>query len=637
MMPIPPNLRRFWYLPLVVAALAMLLWLGSMTHATLSLLASLRGAKELASAPLEADPASVDALLKDVRADVVRLDRGLGWAMPIAARLGWFPTVGPLIAQAPAGLDFADALTELGILFWEDLSPSFVQYQQGVSAQRLLPEVVSAFANNKEVKLGLAQQSAVACQDLEPAVLPAQIGGLVAQLCEWMPLAVDGIGAADAFPRVLGIDEPQTYLVLALNEDELRPGGGFITGVGEVRVSDGRVLAMDFQDSYAVDDFSLPYPDPPEALRAFMAVDLLVFRDSNWSPDFPSSAQQAIELYRPGYPVDIAGVIGIDQAGVSMLVEAVGPLVLPGADAPVSGEALLDYIHAAWAPEDGQIDRDWWQQRKNFMADVAGVAVNRIQSGDVDMSNLARALLATLNQRHLQVYLVDDDAAAFLANQGWDGGLAKADGDFLMAVEANLGYNKVSTNIARFLSYEVDLRQHPPYANVRLEYRHLSQREAACVPEIRYDPDYLEMTHRCYWAYVRLILPDGARLLDGTETTIASDQMYTGRTWTGEITVTEVQTREAFGQGFLLPTSAEQTLSFVYQLPDHVVTQEADGTHRYRLYVQKQAGIPTLPVSVTLHMPGNAVVLSAHPETVAERNGVLLFETIAESDVELSV
>lgn len=630
-------LRRRRYLLLILPVLIFTAWVGSVTYAALDLVVAARAAQALAVAPLEADPEALDALVHRVRADVERLDRNLGWMMPVVARLHWLPGAGPMLAQAPPGLDLADALTALGAMMWEDMDPIYVQIQRGQSIQSLLPEALSAFAENQEAKLRLAEEAASACRDLDAEMLPARVGGAVAQLCEVIPLAVDGIEAADAFPRLIGVEAPQIYLVLALNEDELRPGGGFITGVGEVHVSEGQVLSMDFRDSYAVDDFSQPYPDPPDPLRAFMAIELLVFRDSNWSPDFPTSAQRAIELYRPGYPVEIAGVIGIDLAGVQALVEAVGPLTLPGATSPVSGSELLDYIHASWAPEDGTLDFDWWEQRKSFMSDVASVAIARIKSGDVDMTALARASMNALAQRHLQVYVTDAKGAAFLADQGWDGGLRHVDGDYLMAAEANLGYNKASSNIDRTLTYELDLRPTKPYARASLSYRHLSDQDASCVPEIKYDPQYREMTHRCYWAYTRLLVPGGAVLLDATKTPIPAEQMIVGQPWLGEPDITDVGPYDAFGQGFLLPTQDAQTIEFVYELPDRVVKQQSAGHHHYSLYVQKQPGIRSQHLILTLRLPEDAILLSTRPDADTPRDGVLFYETMSESDIVVSV
>lgn len=623
-------------LPIALGAVA-LIWLATLSYAALDLMRCYGQAQELAGAPREADLDVVDGLVRDVRRNVTRLRRGLGWLFPAASRMGWVPGVGPLVAQMPPGLVLADVLTEFGVSLWIDLRPTVARYQQGASTQSLIPEVALAFARDLEARQALVDEAVAACRELDVSVLPRQMADPLAQSCDWMPLLRDALPAAEALPALLGLDEPQTYLALALNEDELRPGGGFITAVGEVSVSQGRVVAMEFRDSYAVDDFSLPYPDPPEPLREFMAVDLLVLRDSNWSPDFPTSAQRAIDLYRPGYPVEVSGVIGLDQIGVTMLFEALEPLTLPGADRPVTSEDLLDYIHAAWAPEDGEIDGDWWLQRKSFMADVAGAALDRVQSGDVDLSALAAVTLSALEQRHLQIYVVDDTMARFLAEQNWDGGMVKTSGDYLMPVEANLGYNKASTSIRRSLSYELDLRQPVPYARATLGFEHLSDQDVACAPEIRYDVVYADMMHRCYWAYVRLAVPADALFLSGTETFIPAENLVGGRPWDGGVRLSRVEDYAAFGQGFLLPTREEQALDFAYQLPQDLVQPLESGGLRYHLYIQKQPGVSELDVNVTLHLPDNAVVFGTHPEGSVVRDGVFFFETVSSTDVEIAL
>jgi hypothetical protein len=281
-----------------------------------------------------------------------------------------------------------------------------------------------------------------------------------------------GLEAAAVAPDLLGMDEPRTYLVLALNEDERRPIGGYITGAGEVWLEAGRLVTMTFRDSYAVDDFTQPYPDPPEPLRRYMGIDLWVFRDSNWSPDFPTAARQAISLYRPGYPVSVDGVIALDQQAVRGLVDGLGPLAMEGTEKPVTGDTVITYMRRAWAPEDGDLNREWWKQRKSFMGPLAETAWERVQGGRVDWVTLARTLLRLLEEKHLLIYLRNPDAAALLSGQGWDGALrpgpalstAEGPGDFLMVVDANVGYNKASARVQETISYQVDLHQSPPQA-----------------------------------------------------------------------------------------------------------------------------------------------------------------------------
>ena len=77
----------------------------------------------------------------------------------------------------------------------------------------------------------------------------------------------------------LGADGPRTYLLLAQNNDELRATGGFISGAGHVTIDRGKITSLILKDSYAVDTWDQPHPEPPGPLRKYMATDLWVLRD----------------------------------------------------------------------------------------------------------------------------------------------------------------------------------------------------------------------------------------------------------------------------------------------------------------------------------------------------------------------
>ena len=243
-----------------------------------------------------------------------------------------------------------------------------------------------------------------------------------------LPLADEGLAWFEVVPALAGADAERTYLVLVLNEGELRPGGGFITGVGELRVKAGQIASMRFSDSYAVDDFTQPYPPAPAAFERFMNIDLMVFRDSNWSPDFPTAVRQGLELYRPDYPVTVDGVVAVDQYATQQLIDVIGPLMLPGEDTPLTGAGLLDFIYATWSPEDGTFDRAWWETRKSIMAPLADAMLARIESGEIDWLKLVETGQRLLAEKHVQVYLADADARARLAARGGMGrcGLSQA-------------------------------------------------------------------------------------------------------------------------------------------------------------------------------------------------------------------
>ncbi|MGC9346782.1 MAG: DUF4012 domain-containing protein, partial [Anaerolineae bacterium] len=550
----------------------------------------------------------------------------------------WLPRVGPLAREAPALLSLADSLTEAGVLFWDDLAPVIDRYQQGDSPQDLLPNALAALSEDLDAKRETILSAQDAVVDLDLSGFPERFHGPLVKLGEVLPLVPSALDAVEVVPELLGLEEPQTYLVLALNEDELRPAGGLISGVGEVRVSAGEVISMTFRDGYAVDDYDQAYPYAPDPLQLFMGIEPWVFRDGMWSPDFPTAVRQTLPLYRPGYPIDVDGVVAVDQMAVVQLIEALAPIYLPGVDDAITGATLLDYMHTAWAPDEGEkMTGEWWRQRKSFMGDLAGATLEHLKSGDVDWLRLGEAVLRVLEERHVQVTFLDPSVGQVLARQGWDGSVRAPEGDFLMVAEANVGYNKASSKIDRSITYEVDLRGQVPVGSTTLGYRHLSRKEKTCVPGSRYDPTYEEMMDRCYWTYVRLYTPLGASLRRASEHPIDEDLMLMDEAWPGEASVSEADDHTVFAQAMLLPTASSEEMVFTYELPPSVVVEKLDGTRLYRLLLQKQAGLRALDVHISLRLPENAVLLSATPELSEQTGGAWIYEDVTTTDVVISV
>ncbi len=609
--------RHIRWILLAVGLIALLLvgiWGLRVYRATRSLLSRLPQAQEImAQGPMEADPQAIGALVHGVREDFVVLKRQVGWLAPLGSLFRWVPKVGPLLDDAPALLTLGDVLTELGVMLWEDAAPSVGAIQSGVPVTEvlgdLLPPVV---ADAPEARL-LVARAKDAFAEIEVGAVPERFQGYFDMLGKALPLLYDGLNWVEVAPMLLGLDEERVYLVLALNDDELRPSGGFITGVGEVHISSGRITSMEFMDSYKADDFSLPYPDPPEPLRWFMGIDLWVFRDSNWSPDFPTAARQAIELYRPGYSVNIDGVVAVNQYAARHLLDALGPLKIEGADEPITGATLLDYIYHSWAPDEGESLGGWWKDRKAFMGVLAEAAMARLNTGKVDVFALAEEAQRMLAQKHLLLYFEDDTAASLLADYGWDGAIPEAKADFLMVVESNMGFNKASSKIQRAFRYEVDLRQSPPLADLTLVYTHTAQAQVTCNLKPRYEEEYTQMQNRCYWAYLRVYTPQDIHLLDASRHPIPARAVAAGDRWPGVAHVEPAPEGQwdVLTQAFLLAPRAQTEVHFSYTLPQQLLHQLSDEESVYRLVWAKQAGLPAVPVRVVLHLPQNAVSLSA--------------------------
>jgi hypothetical protein len=628
---------------LAIALVALGIWGFSVYRTVSSLRGYLPEVQLLADDPLAADPEAVGEILHGARADIQRLDRLVGWAAPLGRAFGWLPKVGPLAADAPELLALADALSEVGVLLWDDVAPALAEIQAGTPAMEAMTSALPRMAEDLDAARIAVERAQTAYAALDLAAMPEELRAPLEKLGQMLPLLSDGLDWIEVAPELLGIEESgetteRTYLLLALNEDELRPGGGFISAVGEIHLRAGQIISMTFNDSYQVDDFSQPYPDAPDPLRQFMAIELLVFRDSNWSPDFPTWVSEALPLYRPGHEVSVDGVVAVDQAAVRALIDAVGPLTLPGGEAPITGETLLAYMYASWAPEDGDQSGDWWRNRKSFMRPIAEAALARVQSGKVDVMELLTTAERLIAERHLQMYFVHPQAQALLAERGWDGGLDAPDGDFLAVIEANIGYNKASAKIDRAFTYEVDLTRTPPRATATLTFTHTSQADVTCRMAPRYDDEYQQMMDRCYWGYVRLFTPEGATLLSASEHPIPAEMAGSGEPWSGEarVALTSIPGMVAFAQAFLMRPANQTVLRFDYELPASVLQQTEEGTV-YRLRWQKQPGMQSAPIRVILRVPRNAVLLHKQSEPVMTNGGKVVYHLDLNVDQDISL
>ncbi len=602
--------------------------------------ADLDAVESLAAGGVEGlDVAQATALWHTVRADVEALDRAARPFLWLAPHLGWLPRYGADIQAAPALLEIAVNLVTAGDEVVGPLSPLLEQATGSAPGQAgLMEEAVAALADARPQLL--AAQSAVARarqarERLAVEGLSPRLRGWVERLDRYLPLLEQGVDAALLAPDLLGADGPRTYLVLVQNEDELRPTGGFISGVARLTVERGRILALQFEDSYAVDDFTRPYPDPPAALRETMRSDLWLFRDSNWSPDFPTSARQAIALYTISRDVEVDGVIALDQQAIWLLLDGLGPLEVEGYDEPVTGANVIQAARQAWNPGDDPT-AEWWLHRKDFMAAVLEAALRRLnrEAEQVDLRVLAQAALQALQQRHIQLYLEDAPAAALAAELGWDGALAEDDGDFLMVVDANVGFNKVNAVIEESLEYTVDLSDPThPRATLIVRHRHtLTEGETPCRQEPRYDPTYEQMIARCYWDYLRVYLPAGSELLAATGHPIPGESLLDGQPRDGTVTLTRGESgRDVLATFLLLDVGETVETRFEIALPTEVV-QAQDAGFVYRLTVQKQAGTGALPLRVRVRLPAGAQVVETQPAPSTVEGTVLEFALTLEMD-----
>ncbi len=428
----------------------------------------------------------------------------------------------------------------------------------------------------------------------------------------------------DLAPIALGFQEPQTYLVLFLNNTELRPGGGFIGVYATIRVDKGHVEILKVEgtetlDGQAPKTWNVPAPRP---ITEHLKVDRWYFRDSNWDPDFSIDSARALEFYQAEGGIaggEIDGVIGVTATVFEELMKRAGTVVVDGIT--FTPENVIETLEHE--VEFGYTDRGiHFTDRKDIIHPLMVAIMDRLK-GDV-LGNLPyyRSLAERLvTEKHIMVYAVDPAIQNKLVQHKWDGGVLETSGDYLMWVDANLAALKTDYAIERTLSYTikraVDAGDGKIYyhAETKMTYKHTRP---------------FDWRTSRYRTYARVFVPKGSELIS-SEGSMKADRSPLP----GVIDSGVERNTQWFGTFISVEPLTTKTLTFTYRLPEYISKQIEAGS--YNLLVQKQLGVTQSQLTLDLNF--DTTISSANPSEVESEwgNSTYTIRTALDTDQEFQV
>lgn len=543
---------------------------------------------------LAADPAQASARFEDLAASVRQLRDSTGFlrvatipVRPLAAMGGLIPRVGRDVEGLPRMLDIGATAADAGGHALEGVRPVLA------GGARLTPTGIATGLNAGRPEF---QRALLITDGLHPLPggQPLEEGASLADRAERAATVLQAaLRLAVAAPDLLGVTGDRTYLLLGQNNDELRATGGFISTAGTVTVRQAALQELDYGDSYRYQASGVRMGlQPPAPYQQYMLFGDWYFRDSNWWPDFPTSARQAEHFLQASTGEQVDGVMAFDQTFLQQVLQVLGPVDLPAYQERIDAANVIDlldaYAHPPGYKEGDDPSQDTrkvlTEDRKGIITELARVLVQRIQTAPLGtLGAMARVASDAMAQKHLQLYLHDPAAQEALGALDLDGAVRPpADGDYLLAVETNVGYSKANRTVNRALDYAVTLTpQAPATARLRLTYTNLNTNPARhCSPTAI---DFFTADDSCYMSWVRVYAPAGSR---PTAVTGAASPL-----------VWELDgSASVFAALLVLQPGESKTLEFNYQLPRSVLP--VDGA--YRLLYQKQPGDRSAPLAVSL-------------------------------------
>jgi hypothetical protein len=583
--------------------------------------------------------------LSTLTQDFGTLKRETGPFLWMGPWLSWVPVYGGDLAYVQDLMVLADDLLSSANLSYQAISPLLVGNNLAQVNLTQLTEVLL----KSQPQLIEAQQkiseTATARGHLTPEKLTPEVRDLILKDVDPMiPLMRDGLSVAEELPRLMGAtsEGPKTYLLLVENEDELRPTGGLVTAVGTLLVQNGRISDPTFEDEdQAVNplvDWSKPYPAAPWQLQQYMNSRVMLLRDTSWFTNYPTAALYAETLYSyvKGYSVN--GEIAFDQQFLVEILQATGPLQLVGVSYPIDASNVVDYMRSAKTPTAVDLASPDWNN-KLFIKLIANALIGKISSGAIRPESLLTVFLQALNEHHLLLQLDSPAMATVLANHRWDGAVRPEKGDFLMAVDTNVGFNKTNAVVASNMIYDIDLTK-PATPIGSLTVVHKNNASGIICKQwdkIRLPGEEDYPITDCYWNYMRVYMVSGAKLLDATPQFVPANWMIVKQDVPARVDILDegINGVQAFGTLQVVPGGESVATSFSFALPPSIL-QSGIGQSIYHLLVQKQPGTLAEPITIRVHLPNNATIQTVPAGSVVQDQNIL-YQTDLRTDLEFEI
>ena len=505
---------------------------------------------------------------------------------------------GDLLDTADAGLALADRYVTIK----EQASAGSAQGEGSALAQ--LVELM-ATGRTETDRAAAAVDRAQAALDATPHDLPGPIAAIrdlmVQRIAEYGPALHAYAELQRTLPDILGWSGPKRYLVLTQDPAELRPTGGYIGSFGTITFDRGHITERHFQDVFLLDlPWDYPFVTAPAPLSRYLLGPNQPWQlaDANWSPDFPTSAQEAVTLYHnEGGPGQIDGVLGITTYTIDELLKVTGPVTVPDYNVTIaSGETTLKVLRNT------RVATDPATNRKAFLSDFA----DQLFSGLLALPPSRWTDLASHGDQFsaghlLLAWFADPNAEEQMTKLGFDGAIRQDPGDYLYPVDSNVWpASKLNAVTDQSLDLEVKLD---------------ASGNADDTLTVHWDNGILSDAARPYrelptlqglttlGMYFRLYVPQRSRLATvnvGTQIPITSPsdmEDEAGRT------VIANYLR-------IPPGSATLTYSWISPFPADL---GEDGITTYRLTIQKQPGLRPGPLHLRIALPPGATIVDASP------------------------
>jgi hypothetical protein len=398
--------------------------------------------------------------------------------------------------------------------------------------------------------------------------------------------------------RVGGYDRQKVYLLLFQNNMELRPTGGFIGSFGLATLKDGKLVDLTIRDVYSADGQLKGHVEPPAPIKNVLKEANWFFRDSNWDPDFPTSAVRAQWFLEKEIGQTVDGTIGITLNLAQKLLKITGSITLSDYAEEINADNL--YLRAQYHAEANFFPGSTGKQ--DFLSSLARALLVKLRNPTPSEAiQIFKALRVAAAEKDIQVYLADPELESRISTLDLTGNVKPYQpcpqvycvSDDLLIVDSNLGVNKDNYFLKKSYLSDVSVT-----SEGEIQHRLIGSFQNTAATDT--------WPAGIYRSYLRLYLPPGTQI---SSVSLRNPADSTQTDITAIDTLVE-HGRQIFGFTFEVPIKEARELTILYSIPFRLDLAQK-GTYLFDW--QKQAGTIDEPITLSFKPPENVKVTSVFP------------------------
>ncbi len=415
--------------------------------------------------------------------------------------------------------------------------------------------------------------------------------------------------------RVMGYAGGQRYLLLFENSNELRATGGFIGSFALVDINNGEIKNLEIPagGSYDLQGSLTALVQSPKPLHIINPI--WEFQDSNWWPDFPTTAKKISWFYQKAQGPSVDGVIAITSSLMEKILEVAGPISMEDYGRIITSENFVDETQKIVELEYDKVQN----KPKQFIADLAPELFKKISNlNQAKIQELLTTLYQGFKEKQILAYSGDSKIQKIIEELDW-GGVVKDSqgGDYLAIIHSNIAGAKTDEVINDSIRLDAEILYDGSIVNTLTITREHTGVEGDMFTGVQNN------------SYVRIYVPKGSILISTDGFTPPHSSLFEeppfgysidedmaiveGKHMVEPASLTDIYNeneKTVFGNWIMTRPGETKKVVIQYKLPLTITPQNPI----YTLTLQKQAGKKSDPIVVHIAYPQGFTVKETYPK-----------------------